>query len=254
MSDRPLCRLYVEDALAPGGQAALSPGQAHYLRDVLRAPAGAAVALFNGRDGEFLARLAAGRGKGSAAQVERQLRPQASGPDVWLLFAPVKRAPIDSLVAKATELGAARLHPVLTRHTQVARVNVERLRANVIEAAEQCERLDLPEVAEPAPLDAVLKSWPTGRRLLVCDARSGAPPMAEVLAAARAEPRAPWAVLIGPEGGLAADELARLQALSAARLAHLGPRLLRADTAALAALTVWQAWLGDWSTAATRTM
>jgi 16S rRNA (uracil1498-N3)-methyltransferase len=232
----------------------LNPGQAHYVRDVLRAPAGAPLALFNGRDGEFLARLLAWRGKGCAATVERLLRPHASGPDVWLLFAPVKRAPIDFLAAKAVELGAARLVPVLTRHTHVARVNVERLRANAVEAAEQCGRLDVPEIAGPLALDAMLRHWPAERWLLVLDAGSGAPPAAQVLAAARGEPPAPWAVLVGPEGGLAADEISLLQALPKARMAHLGPRLLRADTAALAALAVWQAWLGDWSSAAARTM
>ena len=236
-------RLYVETDLGPGAAVGLAPGRAHFLRSVLRLKRGAALALFNGRDGEWLARIDA-LGKGWASlQVESQRRAQEGGPDLWLLFAPLKRARLDYLIEKAVEFGVARLQPVLTRHTAVTRVNLERLAANAREAAEQCERLDLPEIAAPAALFTALGDWPTGRRLLVCAEAGAARPIAEVLAEERGG--AGDAILTGPEGGFARSELDGLRNLPFVSVVGLGPRILRADTAALAALACWQALAGD---------
>jgi 16S rRNA (uracil1498-N3)-methyltransferase len=240
-------RLFVEAGLTAGSEVPLNEAQAHYLRHVMRRADGAPLRLFNGRDGEWAAELA-WRGKREAtAQVTEQTRPQAVEPDVWLCFAPIKRARIDYVAEKATELGVAVLQPVLTRHTAVERVNVERLRANAVEAAEQTERLSVPEVRTPLDLMRLLGEWPTGRRLLMCDETGGGPPIAEVLAglddAARA---APWAIVIGPEGGFAEGELMALRRMKDVTAVGLGPRILRADTAALAALACWQALVGDW--------
>jgi 16S rRNA (uracil1498-N3)-methyltransferase len=241
-------RLYLDAELTPGAQVDLEPGQAHYLRDVLRLKPGAALAGFNGRDGEWLARIdTLGRGRG-ALTIESLRRAPEPEPDIWLVFAPIKRAPIDSLVQKATELGCAELHPVITRHTAVARVNVARLVANVREAAEQCGRLSLPEVREPREFSAMLADWPAERRLLVCAEAGPARPIGEALAGLATDPaarEAPWAVMTGPEGGFAESELDALRKLPFVTPVGLGPRLLRADTAALAALACWQAVLGD---------
>jgi 16S rRNA (uracil1498-N3)-methyltransferase len=242
-------RLYVDDPLGAERTLGLDHGRAHFLRSVLRLSRGARLALFNGHDGEWLARVD-GLGKGWASLVvESRRRPQDRPPDLWLLFAPIKRARIDFLVEKATELGVSVLQPVLTRHTDVARVNTGRLAANAREAAEQCERLSVPEVREPAELFACLAHWPAGRRLLVCAESGTARPLDQVLrqaeAEAAAQAEAPWAVLTGPEGGFARSELDGLRKLAFVTPVGLGPRVLRADTAALAALACWQAVLGD---------
>jgi len=238
-------RLFVEQDLAAGAVIGLSPERAHYLRSVLRISAGAHVQLFNGRDGEWQARLEAlGKGWASCA-VERQIRAQETEPDLWLAFAPIKRARIDFVAQKATELGVSALWPVFTRLTVVGRVNVGRLRANAIEAAEQCRRLSVPEIFAPAELGKLLAGWPAERRILLCDESGAGAPIAEALRDGGARP-APWAVMVGPEGGFAADELDRLRKLPIVNAVGLGPRLLRADTAALAALACWQALAGDW--------
>ena len=245
MTARIATRLYVEDDLGPGVTLGLDPGRAHFLRSVLRLARGAELALFNGRDGEWLARID-GLGKGWASLlVETRRRPQGVPEDLWLVFAPIKRARIDFLVEKATELGVSCLQPVLTRHTDVARVNLDRLAANAREAAEQCERLSLPEVRPPRELFALLADWPARRRLLVCSESGPARPLAEVLLEAGGPDAGPWAVLVGPEGGFARSELDGLGNLAFATPVGLGPRVLRADTAALAALACWQAVLGD---------
>ena len=237
-------RLHVEEHLAEGVAVGLDHGRAHFLRSVLRLAKGARVALFNGRDGEWQARLE-GLGKGWASlAVERRLREQDQTPDLWLAFAPIKRARIDFLAEKATELGVARLQPVMTRHTAVARVNTERLAANAREAAEQCGRLGVPEVRAPCELFALLAEWPAERRLLLCAEAGPARPIAEVLAQQAADPP-PFAILTGPEGGFAQSELDGLLDLPFVTPVGLGPRILRADTAALAALACWQAILGD---------
>jgi 16S rRNA (uracil1498-N3)-methyltransferase len=244
---RPGARLFVEAALGPAVALELGPDQAHYVRDVMRLGEGAEVALFNGRDGEWRARIARiGRGWAELV-VGAMTRPQAPEPDLWLVFAPVKRLRLDILVEKATELGVAALTPVMTRRTAVARVNVARLAAHAREAAEQCRRLTVPACQEPIALRRLLAHWPAGRRLLVCDEVGGGRPIAEVLAAASGEAGAPWAIMTGPEGGFDEAELEALRSLAGACAVGLGPRVLRADTAAVAALACWQAVLGDWS-------
>ncbi|MDJ0893617.1 MAG: 16S rRNA (uracil(1498)-N(3))-methyltransferase [Alphaproteobacteria bacterium] len=238
-----LVRLHVPDDLAADLVLGLSPGQAHYLRNVMRLASGADLALFNGRDGEWRARID-GIGKGWCSLVVRdQLRPQAEESDVWLVFAPVKRARLDFIAQHATELGVAALWPVFTRHTAVSRVNVDRIRANAVEAAEQCERLTVPEVFEPVPLDQAMAQWPTERCAFLCDESGSARPAAELFAGCAG---APAAVLCGPEGGFAASELDGLRKLPFVTPVALGPRVLRAETAAIAALACWQALAGDW--------
>jgi 16S rRNA (uracil1498-N3)-methyltransferase len=243
-------RLFVEAPLGEGATIGLDQQRAHFLRSVLRLAAGARLALFNGRDGEWLARIDA-LGKGWASLVvEDRRRPQVGEPDLWLAFAPIKRARLDFLVEKACELGVGRLIPVFTQNTDVSRVNCERLRANCREAAEQCERLSVPEVAEPTGFAELLDAWPADRRLLVGAESGRARPVAEVLAQARTAegPRAagnPWGLLIGPEGGFTDPELDALKKLPFVTAVGLGPRVLRADTAAIALAACWQAWLGD---------
>jgi 16S rRNA (uracil1498-N3)-methyltransferase len=240
-------RLYVDAPLAAGASVALAPEQAHQLRNVLRLGRGEAVALFNGRDGEWRAELVELTKKGGTAQATERLREQTAEPDIWLVFAPIKRGRVDWLVEKAVELGAARLLPVITAHTQVERVRLERLQAHAREAAEQCERLAMPPVAEPVTFEALLAGWPQDRLLLYGDETGGGAPLTDVLAGLGAADRAaPWAVLVGPEGGFAGRELDALRNLQFARGVGLGPRVLRADTAGLALLACWQAWLGDW--------
>ena len=234
-----LPRLFVAQTLAEGARVTLEGPAAHYLGNVLRLQAGAQVKLFDDRTGEWLAELEEVGRKRIAAAVRQQLRQREAVPDLWLLFAPIKRGRIDWLVEKATELGVARLVPVLTRRTVVDRLNLERLRAHAIEAAEQCERTALPEFAEPAALEEVLGAWPEERRLYFADEGGGAP-LAEA-----AEPGAA-AILIGPEGGFTEEERAAIRAVVQARPVSLGPRILRADTAAVAAVSVWMAKVGDW--------
>ena len=245
---RPATRLFVSGGLAAGRPLALSPGQAHYLRSVLRLAPGAEVAAFNGRDGEWRGRLTA-LAKGRAElEPLRQVRPQAPEPDLWLCFAPVKQARIDLIAEKAAELGAACLLPVLTRRTDVARVNVDRLRANAVEAAEQCGRLSVPEVAEPVALARLLRDWPPTRPLLVCTEAGPARPLAAVAAELEGGLEGGAAgFLVGPEGGFEAAELDALADLPFCHLVGLGPRILRAETAVVAALACWQAVVGDWS-------
>ena len=244
MADRPRTRLFIEGDLAAGAAAECGRDQAHYLANVLRLGPGDAVALFNGRDGEWLARLDAAGKRSAALTVETQIRPQAPEPDLWVVFAPVKRAPLDFLVQKATELGVSALLPAITRRTVVERVKRERMLANAIEAAEQCERLTVPRVDEARPLSHIIDSWPAGRRILLCAEAGEAAPIGDFLA--QAESGGGWAVLTGPEGGFDQTELDLLAKLPNVSAVGLGPRILRADTAALAALTCWQAALGDW--------
>jgi 16S rRNA (uracil1498-N3)-methyltransferase len=243
LSGHPATRLYRSETLMAGSGIELDPGTAHRLRTVLRLGSGAPVAAFNSRDGEWLCRIGEASRSRTALSVERRLRlPEREG-DLWLLFAPVKRARLDWLIEKATELGVSMLSPVWTRHTQSERLNLERLRDHAVAAAEQSERLSVPELRSPETLDNVLAKWPAGRRLILCDETGAAEPIAEALA--RLEP-GPTALLVGPEGGFAETELDSLGELSFVMRVGLGPRVLRADTAALAALSVVQAVAGDW--------
>lgn len=252
---KPATRLHVAEDLAAGRALGLDSARAHFLRSVLRLERGAELAVFNARDGEWQARLD-GLGKGWASlQVLEQRRPPQGEPDLWLVFAPIKRARLDFMVEKATELGISVLQPVFTQHTDVSRVNTERLAANAREAAEQCERLSVPEVRDSLAFQELLAQWPAERRMLLCAESGDARPIAEVLAALRAPGAAdnaamntmpsPWAVMTGPEGGFHPAELDALAKLPFVTSVGLGPRVLRADTAALAALACWQAWLGD---------
>jgi 16S rRNA (uracil1498-N3)-methyltransferase len=250
-SYRPRTRLFVTQDLASSATVDLESPQAHYLLNVLRLKTGATIALFNGRDGEWGARIeSVGRGRCTVALLE-QARPQRAEPDLWLLFAPLKKARTDYLAEKATEIGASLLWPVFTRRTQAERVNLDRLRANATEAAEQSERLSVPELRAPVKLADVLAAWPADRRLLFCDETGGGPPIAAALQTqgTGSQGLGKWAVLIGPEGGFARDELDALRKLPFVTAAGLGPRILRADTAALAALVVVQALVGDWKSA-----
>ena len=241
MSDRPKIRLYVEHPLAPGQSVPLSRDQAHYLVAVMRQTAGADVALFNGRDGEWRARIEAANKRGGVLLCIDRTAPQRDPPDLWVLFAPIKKARTDFIVEKATELGAARILPVRTDFTNSDRIRQDRLHAHAIEAAEQCGGTYVPEVAALQGLDAVLSDWPAPRALVFADeGRAGAHDGFAGL------PDGPAAILIGPEGGFSGAERARLTALPQVTPVSLGPRILRADTAAVAALTLWQAAKGDW--------
>lgn len=235
-------RLYVDQALAAGQAVAVNADQAHYLFNVMRLTRGAAVSLFNGRDGEWRAEVAEAGKRGGILICTQQTAPLRLPPDLWLAFAPIKKARTDFIVEKATELGAARIIPVQTRHTNAERIRQDRLQAHALEAAEQCGATSVPEVSDLTSLDKFLTSLPTDRKLLWCDeAMLGQAP---ALSGPRGEK---WAILIGPEGGFSADEQSRLRALPQIHPTALGPRILRADTAAVAALTLWQAALGDWA-------
>lgn len=238
-------RLYVDASLEQGAQIALNPAQSHYLGTVLRLKLGSRVLVFNGRDGEWAASLAIAR-RAAALFIDAKTRPQSSPADLHYLFAPLKAARLDYMVQKAVEMGVSRLQPVLTHHSQVARVNTGRMRANAIEAAEQCGILSLPDVGELIAFTRLLAEWDSARRLVFCD--EGAE-TANPIAALAGIPRSPVAVLIGPEGGFAEDERASLLKLPNVLRLSLGPRILRADTAAVAALALVQAVLGDWGSA-----
>jgi len=240
-------RLFVDAALAESARVPLDGAQANYLGNVLRLTAGAPILAFNGRDGEWRASLeSAGKRKLFLAVGERT-RAQTQTRDLHYLFAPLKHARLDYMVQKAVEMGAARLGPVMTRHTQAGRINLDRMRANAIEAAEQCGILTLPEIAEPVPFERMLATRDQARLMVFCDeAAEVRDPVAALAAKRQAEAPTPVDVLVGPEGGFADDERAALLALpNVVRLA-LGPRILRADTAAVAALALVGAVLGDW--------
>jgi 16S rRNA (uracil1498-N3)-methyltransferase len=243
-------RVYLDAPLTAGQAVSFNRAQTNYLVNVLRLKHGDELLLFNGRDGEWQANLAGTGKRALTAVVGERRREQPRPPDLHLLFAPLKHARLDYLVQKAVEMGASRLQPVLTRHTQVARINLDRMRANVIEAAQQCGILALPEVAEPAAFKAAIGTADAGRLLVFCDEDAEVKDPVAALAAARPSAKAlPLALLIGPEGGFAAEERAALlQRPNVVRIA-LGPRILRADTAAVAALALVQAVLGDWRSA-----
>ena len=248
----PRVRLFLDQTLASGATVPLDRERTHYLKDVMRLGPGDAVAAFNGRDGEWLGRIEAPAKRSIALRMERRLSLQPDGVDLWLLFAPLKRGPGDLLVTKAVELGASALMPVMTARTTASRVRRERMRALAIEAAEQCGRCDVPETREPLPLSALLDGWPTERRLMFCDESGHGPPIVDFLnGIGRNGIEGPWAVLIGPEGGFTEEERASLRGRPFVHPVDLGPRLLRAETAAIAALVCWQATIGDWRASGT---
>ncbi|MFN4191606.1 MAG: 16S rRNA (uracil(1498)-N(3))-methyltransferase [Tabrizicola sp.] len=233
-------RLYVDQPLAAGQAVPMSMDQAHYLTGVMRLAAGAAILLFNGREGEWRATLAEAGRRRAVAVCDSQTRPLQLPPDLWLLFAPIKKARTDFIVEKAVELGAARILPVQTRHTHAERIRQDRLQAHAVEAAEQCGATYVPEVTDLHHLDKLLATWPTDRRLYWCDETALGQPATITPATG------PAAILIGPEGGFSSDEAAKLRGKPHVTPISLGPRVLRADTAAVAALTLWQAACGDW--------
>ncbi len=233
-------RLYVDHPLGPGQSVPLTRDQAHYLFGVMRMAVGDGLTLINGRDGAFAASVAEAGKRSGELSVGEQTAPLQEPPDLWLLFAPIKKARTDFIVEKAAEMGAARILPVQTAFTNSERIRRDRLQAHAIEAAEQCGGTFVPDVAELRPLRAVLDGWPVERRLIFCDETL----VGEEISAAL--PPAPVAILIGPEGGFSEAERTRLRGMDSAQSISLGPRVLRADTAAVAALTLWQAAQGDW--------
>ena len=237
-------RLYMETTLEIEREIACTRAQANYLLNVMRLGDGAQILIFDGRNGEWRASLTQQKRSACTLRVLEQVRPQQDGPDIEYLFAPVKRARLDFMVQKATELGVAAIRPVMTRHTDAKRVKVARMHANVIEAAEQCGVLRIPNVHEPVKLDTLLDAWNPARRIVYCD--EGAP-VTSPLDALRALAPGPLAVLIGPEGGFDADERARLHGLAHVIPVSLGPRVMRADTAAVVILSLVNAVLGDWT-------
>lgn len=236
-------RLHVPGPLMAGMAIAATPAQAHYLAVVMRRAAGDPVLLFDGRSGEWRARITFLARKAAMLAVEEQTRPQRAEPDLWLLAPVLKRETTEWMVEKAAELGVSRILLTTSARSAVTRTNPDRLAAIAIEAAEQCDRLTVPEVAAPAPLARVLASWPAGRHLLVGDESRTAPPATAVIAGAG--PGA-WALLVGPEGGFTGGELDGFRKLPFCLAASLGPRVLRAETAAVAGLALIQALAGDW--------
>jgi len=235
-------RLYVEHPLGQGQSVPLERDQAHYLFGVMRLAVGARVALFNGHDGEWQAEVAEAGKRGGVLVCVDQSRPLQMPPDLWLLFAPIKKARTDFIVEKAAEMGAARIVPVQTEFTNSDRIRQDRLQAHAVEAAEQCGGTYVPEVAELTKLGRLLDAWPVDRQLMFCDEAE----VGSALRLAQTVQGLPWAILIGPEGGFSDRERTRLAALPYSHVVSLGPRILRADTAAVAALTLWQQALGDW--------
>ena len=233
-------RLYVDQPLGQGQSVPVTREQAHYLFGVMRLGAGAPVLLFDGQSGEWLAEVEEAGKRGGSLRVSRQVRPMQMPPDLWLIFAPIKKARTDFIVEKATEMGAARIVPVQTEFTNSGRIQRDRLQAHAVEAAEQCGGTFVPEVTDMQRLDCLLDSWNATRRIMFCDEA-----LAGETAGLPAAP-GPWAILIGPEGGFSKAERDRLRGMEHAYPVPLGPRILRADTAAVAALTLWQMSLGDW--------
>ena len=237
-----MIRLFVADDLRADGEVVPTPDQARYLTVVMRLAVGDEVLLFNGRDGEWRASLALATRRECRLLPVAPARPQAVGPDLDLIVAMVKRPRLETIVEKAAELGARRVAPIVTERTSPGRANLGRLTAIAVEAAEQTGRLDVPQILPTRSLPEALADWRSERRLMFCDEAGDAPPALDALAGAAG---GPWAILIGPEGGFSPVERATIRALPAATPVSLGPRILRADTAAIAAMTLWQAAIGD---------
>lgn len=237
-----MIRLHVTTDLSLNAAVAPTPDQSRYLTGVMRLKQGDDLMVFNGRDGEWRASITEYLKRGVVLKCEEQVRPQTTGPDLELVVALVKKSRVETIVEKAAELGAARVRLTVTRRTNVEKVRLDRLDAIAIEAAEQTGRLDVPLVDDPQKLEAILDGWDASRRLMFCDETGGAPAMEALQAAGQGR----WAILIGPEGGFAPEERERLRSLPFTTAVSLGPRILRADTAAIAAMTLWQAAVGDW--------
>jgi len=237
-----MIRLYVSSDLSPDAAVAPTLDQSRYLTQVMRLGVGDDLLVFNGRDGEWRATVLEVLKKGVILKAQEQTRPQIFGPDLELIVAVVKKARVETIVEKAAELGVRRVRLVITRRTNTDRIRLDRLDAIAEEAAEQTGRLDVPTVDDPVKLEAVLDGWESGRGLMFCDETGGAPAMGALTAAGPG----PWAILIGPEGGFSPEEGERLRALPYATAVSLGPRILRADTAAITAMSLWQAAVGDW--------
>jgi len=237
-----MIRLHVTSPLAAAAPVAPTLDQSRYLTQVMRLKAGDDLLVFNGRDGEWRASVAEVLKKGVILRAEEQVRPQTYGPDLELIVAVVKKARVETIVEKAAELGARRVRLVLTKRTNADRIRLDRLDAIAEEAAEQTGRMDVPVVDDPVRLDALLDGWEAGRRLMFCDETGGAP----AIRALQDAGDSPWSILIGPEGGFSPEEGERLRSLPFTTAVSLGPRILRADTAAIAAMTLWQATAGDW--------
>lgn len=238
-------RLFIDAALSLGQPVTLTQAQAHYLFGVMRLKVGAQVLVFDGQNGEFLAQVAKAGKRGGELDVLKATKPLHMPPDVWLVFAPIKKARTDFIVEKAAEMGAMRIVPIQTAFTNSSRIQRERLQAHAVEAAEQCGGTYVPEVAELTKFDRLLADWDPARQIMFCDeATAGDAPLP--FSSASDGPTGPWAIFIGPEGGFSDAERTKLRAMGCAHVAQLGPRILRADTAAVAALTLWQNALGDW--------
>ncbi len=237
-----MIRLHVKAVLAAGTPVAPTLDQSRYLTQVMRLKLGDELLVFNGHDGEWCCAVAEILKKGVILRAEEQVRPQTLGPDLELIVAVVKKARVETIVEKAAELGARRVRLVLTKRTNADRIRLDRLDAIAEEAAEQTGRMDVPPVDDPIKLDALLDGWEPGRRLMFCDETGGAP----AGSALRDAGEGPWSILIGPEGGFSPEEGERLRSLPFTTAVSLGPRILRADTAAIAAMTLWQAAVGDW--------
>jgi len=233
-------RLYIGDDLSSERPVNLSKDQSHYLIRVMRRHSGDMVTLFNGRDGEWQARIVDASKSSCVLEISQQLREQTPEPDIWLAFAPIKKSRLDFMIEKATELGAARLLPVITHHTEVGRINRDRLQATVMEASEQCERLSVPEVIEAEDFHSFIANWPEGRRLFYLDETGNGELLSKVLKGDQ-----PGGFLVGPEGGFSPSELDVLRELPFSFGISLGPRILRTETAALSALANWQSIVGD---------
>jgi len=240
-----LTRLYIETALTQGADVSLSKEQAHYLGTVLRKSESDDLRLFNGSSGEWRAEITQLSRKGGTVRLQEQLRAPKTCPDIWLCFAPVRKHRNNFIIEKATELGVSEFHPLITERTQFSRLNIDKARLQAIEAAEQTERLDVPKIHDVAGggIDSYLETWDANRHLIFADEAGDAAP---ALTALQNMPRGPAAVLIGPEGGFSPKERDILRAQTFVTPVSLGPRILRADTAALSLLTLWQAVQGDW--------
>lgn len=240
-------RLYIINDLAPPQTLTITADQAHYLQHVMRLKISDDLRLFNGRDGEWHASISGMDKRSVTVTLQKQLKPQKQEPDLWLCCAPIKKAHFDYMIEKATELGVAAIQPVLTARTQIREVNIERCTSMAIEAAEQSERLSIPEIKAPLALTALTANWPEDRHLIVCAEFGEATPIEQALQSPALK-NSKAAILIGPEGGFAPDELEKLRIIKNTSFVRLGPRILRADTAAISALTCWQAICGDWKT------